>query len=602
MKKILIIVLAICIFVCPVWGDTYDIEELLSSMGIMENLDSTTVTREELAKILINASEYSSLAVSGRISPYEDVSFISVYAPYIKLVGDNNIMTAYSDGEFKPNKVVTYEEAITTILKLLGYTNSDFIAGYPASQIKISKDIGLLDGVSQEVGTQITRENLGKLIYNALNCNTKSGKVYASVLGYSTTNGNITLSDIMNNNVEGPITYTLNNLPSIDAKVYINGVASTIESLNKYDVMYYSDKSNTIWAYREKITGMVESISPNKETPTSVKISGQNYNLSTMEAQKAFSINGIEVGNMATLLFDRNSNVSDAYLTEELYENQIGVIISAGKKEIMASNGKETYSYYATILLSSGEKIDIITSSNYSSKIGYAAKITYTNGAAKIFSTRKTTDIYGTFDAKNNKLGKNKISPEISIVEFDEYGNTELVYKNRLDGVYIDKGSVSLVTLNENGEIESIVLKDVTGDMETYGVLTSQIESKNLQKEESTTYNYFTGKDIESYTTSDYSVKLDKGPIAISKEGNSIVRIKPLTKVSGQIIDINGVTLENSKEETYKISENVLIYSVKNGIYTKMTLEDALSGEYNITAYYDKPEKDGGRIRVIHLN
>ena len=76
MKKILITILTICILVYPAFANT---EELLSSMGIMDNLDSTTVTREELAKILINASEYSSLAVAGRISPYEDVSFNNEY-------------------------------------------------------------------------------------------------------------------------------------------------------------------------------------------------------------------------------------------------------------------------------------------------------------------------------------------------------------------------------------------------------------------------------------------------------------------------------------------------------------------------------------------
>ena len=594
MKKILITILTIYILVCPVFANT---EELLSSMGIMDNLDSTTVTREELAKILINASEYSSLAVAGRISPYEDVSFNSEYAPYIKLVGDNGIMIAYSDGEFKPKKVVIYEEAITTILKLLGYTNSDFIAGYPASQIKIAKDIGLTNGVTQAIGTTITRENLGKLIYNALSCNTKSGKIYANSLGYSTTSGNVTLSDVISNNVEGPITYILSNLPSTDAKVYINGSLSSIENLNKYDVLYYSDKSNTIWAYREKVTGMVEAITPNKETPTSVKISGQNYNLSTGEAQKSFAINGIEVGNMATLLLDRNSEVSDAYLTEVLYQTQIGVITATGKKEIMSSTGKEKYSYYATILLTSGEKIDIITSNNYSSKIGYAAKVTYSNGTAKVSYTKKTTDIYGKFDAVNNNLGKNKISSQINILEFDEYGNIQAVYKNRLDGVYIGEGSVSLATLNEKDEIESLVLKDVTGDMATYGVLTSRSES-----EDTMTYNYFTGKDIESYTTGEYFVALDRGPISITKDGNTVVRLKTLTKVSGQIVDINGATLENSKGEIYKISENVLIYSVSDRTYTKMTLEDAMSGEYNVSVYYDKQEKDGGRIRVIYLS
>ena len=75
-----------------------------------------------------------------------------------------------------------------------------------------------------------------------------------------------------------------------------------------------------------------------------------------------------------------------------------------------------------------------------------------------------------------------------------------------------------------------------------------------------------------------------------------------MTKVNGQIVDINGATLENSKGEIYKISQDVLIYSANAGSYKKMTLEDAMSGEYNISAYYDKSEKDGGRIRVIYLS
>ena len=41
MKKILITILTICILVCPVFANT---EELLSSMGIMDNLDNTTIS------------------------------------------------------------------------------------------------------------------------------------------------------------------------------------------------------------------------------------------------------------------------------------------------------------------------------------------------------------------------------------------------------------------------------------------------------------------------------------------------------------------------------------------------------------------------------
>ena len=42
MKKILMIILSICILICPALANT---EELLSVMGIIDNLDSTAVTR-----------------------------------------------------------------------------------------------------------------------------------------------------------------------------------------------------------------------------------------------------------------------------------------------------------------------------------------------------------------------------------------------------------------------------------------------------------------------------------------------------------------------------------------------------------------------------
>ena len=419
-----------------------DINEILSCMGIIENTGSDLVTRGELAKTIVNASQYSNMVAFGRTSPFSDVSYNNEYASYVRVAANNGFMVGYYNGEFKPNKQVTYEEAVTAILKLLGYTNSDFTLGYPYAQLKIAEDIGLTDDVNVNIGSVITKDELSHLIYNALSCNNKSGKNYASVLGYNTTNGIVTLSDAMDNNVTGPITLKstdLSNYSLTNPTIYVNGKKSSAEDINIYDVLYYSTKSNTAWVYNEKVTGVVEAISPNKETPTSVKISGQNYSLSTYSAQKAFGIGGIEVGNMATLLLDRNRETSDAYLTENLYESQIGVIIDAGKKEITMSDGDIDVSYYATILLVNGEKIDIATKSNYESKIGYSSKVTYDAGSAKISTTKKTTDIYGRVDIQNNKIGDNQISSDIKILEFDEYGNTIEVSKDRIDGVYIEK-------------------------------------------------------------------------------------------------------------------------------------------------------------------
>ena len=43
--------------------------------------------------------------------------------------------------------------------------------------------------------------------------------------------------------------------------------------------------------------------------------------------------------------------------------------------------------------------------------------------------------------------------------------------------------------------------------------------------------------------------------------------------------------------------------TVDGTFYEEATIDDEMSGEYkNITAYYDKSEANGGRIRVLYLS
>ena len=117
-----------------------DVEEIVAVMDIMtydENGNfngNESVTRGQLAKIAINMSEYEGLVAWGsRISPFADVSFNDWAAPYISVVTNLDIMDGYMDGTFRPNEGVTYEQAISVMLKLLGYEDEDFLAGYPYS-------------------------------------------------------------------------------------------------------------------------------------------------------------------------------------------------------------------------------------------------------------------------------------------------------------------------------------------------------------------------------------------------------------------------------------------------------------------------------------
>lgn len=583
-----------------------DVSLILSGMEIIDSSDelNENVTRAELAKILVKASSNASLAnATSRISVFSDVPYSYGGAGYIRIAAINGYLTAYSDGEFKPLNIVKNEEAVTAVLKLLGYTNKDFTQSYPYEQLSIAKDIGLTDGVDVTIGSNVTRENLYRLIYNALSCTTKTtGKKHIETLGYTLSSNIVVLGDVMSKNVEGPTTYTSGSIDDLvglaNPNVYINGERKDVDNLELYDVLYYSKNSNTIWAYREKVTGMVEEIKPNRESPTSVTISGKTYKLSTYSAQKAFGVSGIGLGNMVTVLLDRNNEVADVYLTEELYSEQVGVILSTGKKEKLQTNGSSKVTYYATVLLSTGETIDISTNSNYSKKVGYTAKISYKNGKVSIYSTSKTTEISGSFNLASNTIGsKNKLSDNVKILEVDEFGNTSTIYPKRLDGVYINKEDVALVTKNSKGEIESMIIKDVTGDTAQYGILESVNEGRDNES-----YTCIIDGNSKDYSNSEVSFSVEEGPVQVYLTGQTLGKIKNLEKVEGSIVNVNNSYVENSKGEKMKVASDVVVYVRENSEYNLSTIEEAMNGDYNIVAYYDKTEKEGGRVRVIVIS
>lgn len=47
------------------------------------------------------------------------------------------------------------------------------------------------------------------------------------------------------------------------------------------------------------------------------------------------------------------------------------------------------------------------------------------------------------------------------------------------------------------------------------------------------------------------------------------------------------------------MSDNVLVYEYRGGDYYLSSLDRVKDGGYELSAWYDRSEKDGGRIRVI---
>lgn len=131
---------------------------------------SDTVTRAEFTKIAVAASDCrNSVASQLSISPFYDVRHTHWAAPYVRVGVTNNIVSGYPDSSFRPDNTVTFEEAVTIMLRVLGYSDSDFGAAWPSGQIGMADNLDMTDGLDNTaIGSEMTRSDVALLVLNTL--------------------------------------------------------------------------------------------------------------------------------------------------------------------------------------------------------------------------------------------------------------------------------------------------------------------------------------------------------------------------------------------------------------------------------------------------
>ncbi len=623
MKKLVSLILALSIFsslfifasAANIPADD-DIEAILDVMGIMTydakgNFnEGQYVSRAALAKILVSASKYKGVASSGsRISPFADVLYTHWGAPYVSVASKYKFMTGYSDGTFRPDKSILFEEALSAMLKILGYTNEDYTGAYPAGQLAKAEDIGLTENVAVFTGSIIPRSEMAKLVYNLLNTPKKGeSAIYAVSLGYTPSSELLTIGDVFKDNVTGPVTVksgTLSSLGLLTAKrVYKDGVGANISDIENFDIIYYSKSSGSVWAYSKKISGIINEILPNKESPTSVTVSGVTYPLTYYAAQRAFGLDGLRNGETVTMLLDKNGKVCDAYKASELYESVIGVMTGVSTKTITATDGTKTTGYYASILTLDGSTLEVEWASDSSSYVGKAVSVDMASGRVRTYSSGGGK-VSGYVNYDSYLLGQTPIANNIKIVEIDDNGNMNFPTLSRLDGVNIKSPSVLLASKNSSGAIDGLILEDVTGDMHKYGVITavqtkstptSDGSSQNITK----SYSYDLGGIHGNISFPRTTISLTEGPCVFMYENGEISDAKNLTRAE----NISLLTPEYATTESgvkHKLSPNVLVYRVVDDDKILTDLAEALSHDGTIWVYFDDIQSAGGLVRVIYI-
>ena len=138
-----------------------------------ENLLKNTITRAEFCELTIKTmrcEEASNQHENDNI--FEDVAPDSKYSKYINFAHFSNIANGVGSNRFEPTDKITYEQAITFVIRALNYKmDAEVLGGFPSGYMEKADSLKLTNGInidSLKQNEAIGYEIAAKLIFNSL--------------------------------------------------------------------------------------------------------------------------------------------------------------------------------------------------------------------------------------------------------------------------------------------------------------------------------------------------------------------------------------------------------------------------------------------------
>ena len=480
-KRILALLLAVCVacsmLILPASasGSNTAVQTAVTLGGLTSDQTANLaapLTRGALTKLMVAFSAYrESAKTQGSTGTlFSDVSSGSAYAPYVRIAVQQGWISGYTDGSFRPDNAVTLEEACTAVLKLLGYDVTTLSGTFPAAQLNKANELGLRDNLTKTQGEGMTLEDGAVLLYNALTATTAEGNVYASSLGFTVNNGVVDVSSILLSNVKGPFVAGLGTqLPFAPTAVYRNDTVTTDATLNAYDVYYYNETAQTVWIYTRKAAGRITAVAPSANAPTSVTVAGTEYTIaSSSVAAQLSALNGGGVGQVVTLLLGMNDEAVSVLTGDAANEVFYGVVQTTSRS-LVENSGPDVQQTVA-VACTDGVTRSVNVDKQFNYPAGKLVAITVDENGESIQSL-ETKSTSGTVNAEGTALGSTALASNVEILDTTSEGLAGAVRPSRLSGVTLSGTDVKYYTTNEKGEIDRLILSDVTGDLWEYAAL-----------------------------------------------------------------------------------------------------------------------------------
>ena len=623
--------------------------EVLRLLGVIEGNGagqfnpSGLLTRAEFCKMVVVLMGKGSDAMRYKtVTIFPDVRATHWAAGYINLAvrqSEPKLLAGLPDGTFQPDSYITYGQAVTILMRVLGFADKDSGGIWPDGYINLAKSTGVSAGVNLTGSANITRAQAAQLFVNVLSTG-KDGKGYTpagctkgdkevtlvsmngdklrisgekdpktlvrpssssalnGLKGYLLTNSDgkvvtfvpktssTTGAAVSNAAVILPADKSTSGISALtdgrtDYTIYRNGVLSSVSALRKNDVVTYDAVSNTVYACDTRVTVYYESCEPSPSAPVSIKVLGGTSFDVLPTAQQ--SLSKFKPGKTMTILLTSDGAVAGA--VENDYSargNAIG-IVSGSKVQLLCGS--------TTIDLS-------LTGMTVDSKLDGKLVSISSSSKTSVGLYAKTGGVSGDLNVREGTLGSKKLASGVML--FDDG-----VLKNLSDltDVSVPQSRISYARTNASGEIDLIALSSTSG--EKYG--RAQIYSKPEQEdnlnggttEVQVTYLTVTSAtgDVVKDVRCAYSVRSGDFVAVKLRDDGRLQTLSVLDKL-GEVSASAwiGTTAVNYGGRTYTVPSDVLCWNRDGGSWLDGGAEAALAYGGTMSLYV----RDGV-VRVIEV-
>ena len=631
--------------------------ETLRLMGVLDGYGDGTFRPDTV----LNRAQFCKMAVyamdgSGELGRYSTVTIFPDVKPshwasaYINMAARKGIISGFADGKFKPGQTVTAGQAVTILMRGLGYKDEDMGGVWPQSYMAEAQTNGLLKSTGiTSAYAGLTRAQAAKLFLNLFEA--KHGKSETLLFNYNVGKDEVYLTAVDGGKgtmTAGGKTYTMAHpvastsligskgkvvlngaggealtfLPitgsngvsnaaviigangsvagldslagSTSYNIYKNGSPATAADLKRYDVATYASATNSIIVSDTRVSVYYEDCKPSPSSPVTITVlGGKELNVLPTAVD---SLSKLKPGKQIVLLLTADGQVAGAEDANNTGARGNAMAVVSEKGDVQ--------------LVCGGALLNIGTASEYA---GQVVSVYADKSGLKL--NKISGGVGGDLLPKEGTLGGRKLADNVML--FD--GGRQIAL-SELSQTGVNSGRVSYARTNWAGQVDLIVLNNGLAEDVIYGRAvvnssTSKVwvwypgyeNDKEQQEGVNGSYKETTSQTISIETANKTYGPINSGnhisngtfvavSIKTSSQGNLMfTRFDTMSKLSnvssGAWI---GKTAVNFGSRTYEVPSNVQCYNDDTGKW--MTLDDAKAygGTMNLYVY-------DGVVRIVEV-